>query len=366
MGEIVFELPVIKFKKLDNITNIISIRFYNKKDPYYEFSNYYPHPITIEGITYPTSENYYQSQKFVYEGASPKSLAYSKIIAQAKTPNKSRILALQKPGGGYKWRTDLNNIIEEYKSATINPDWDKVRNNVMRKAIYAKFNHSPLKDILLETYPSELIESSPRDDYWGEGKLKNGKNMLGKILEEVRFILRIINKLPIDPIPSPYNKAQWVIPGVLIASSYIGSKEITDKLINGAGVTVFVDLVDTKQRKNLNLYLYYDSSSFTQDYISFPIQDRKIENDLETLKIVKLISSLISEGETVAVHCLGGKGRTGVIIALVIWMIYGINAEDVLYFTEKNFQLREDKGKRCPHSPQTKIQKNQVKRIIEK
>lgn len=38
-------------------------------------------------------------------------------------------------------------------------------------------------------------------------------------------------------------------------------------------------------------------------------------------------------------------------------MIYGINAEDVLYFTEKNFQLRKDKGKRCPHSPQTKIQK---------
>lgn len=366
MRKITFELPVIKPERLDSSIDVTPIRFYDKKAPYYEFSNYYPHPITLDDVTYPTSENYYQSQKFVYEGASPESIAYSKIVAQANTPNKSRILALQKTGGGYKWRTDLNPLIKEYKDrgATINPNWDRVRDNVMRRVVYAKFSHSPLKETLLETYPRELIEASPRDNYWGEGKLKTGKNLLGKILEEVRFILRITNKLPIDPIPSPYRKAQWVIPGILIASSYIESEEVTEKLLIGGGVTVFVDLVDAKQRKKLNLYPYYESSIFRQHYVSFPIEDRKIEDDLETLKIATLISSLISEGEIVAVHCLGGKGRTGVIIALVLWMIYGMNAEDVLYFTEKNFQLREDKGKRCPHSPQTKVQKNQVKRII--
>ena len=125
-----------------------------------------------------------------------------------------------------------------------------------------------------------------------------------------------------------------------------------------------MDLIDKGQRKKLGLYPYFASSTFKQRYISFPIEDRKIEEDPKTLEIAAMISFLISEGEVVAIHCLGGKGRTGVIVALLLWMLYDMNAEDVLYFTENNFQQRQDKGRRCPHSPQTKVQRNQVKRII--
>ena len=359
-----FDIPILKPDDADLYR--AQIRFYDKKAPYFEFSNYYCQPITIDGVAYPTSENYYQSQKFVYDGASLDSIVYSEIVGQVNTPNKARILALQKPGGGYKWRTDLNPIIREYKDkgVVMNPNWDRVRDNVMRKVVYTKFSHAPLKDMLLETYPHILIEASPRDDYWGEGKSKTGKNKLGKILEEVRFILKILEKEPIIPPTSPYSKSQWVIPGVLVASSYIESDKITEKFVIEGKVTVFVDLIDKKQRKKLGLYAYFTPSTFKQRYISFPIEDRKIEDDPKTLEIASTISSLISEGEVAVVHCLGGKGRTGVIVALVLWMLYGMNADDVLYFTEHNFQLREDKGKRCPHSPQTKVQINQVKRII--
>lgn len=41
------------------------IFFYVKGQPYYEFTNFYDMPITINNITYPTSEHYFQSQKFV-------------------------------------------------------------------------------------------------------------------------------------------------------------------------------------------------------------------------------------------------------------------------------------------------------------
>ena len=40
------------------------IRFYKSKDKYYEFTNFWDSPITIDDITYPTSEHYFQSQKF--------------------------------------------------------------------------------------------------------------------------------------------------------------------------------------------------------------------------------------------------------------------------------------------------------------
>ena len=356
------QLPVIKPEGGREST----IRFYGKKDPYFEFSNYFPFSIDVHSVSYPSSENYYQAQKFVYIGASQDTLDYSDIVGQTNTPNKARILALQKIGGGYKWRTDLNSIIQEYKEKGVrmDPNWDEVRDNVMRSVVYAKFRNTKLQEKLLQTYPSTLIEASPRDDYWGEGKHKTGKNKLGRILEEVRFIIRILEDQPLSIPPPPYKKSQWVIPGILLASAYPESDKIVQDMVDKGQITVFVDLIDKKQRKRMNLYPYFDSPTFDQKYISFPIEDRKIQDDEETFTIASNLASFISQGEVIVIHCLGGKGRTGVIVALMMWLLYGMTSKDVLYFTEKNFHLRKDKGKRCLHSPQTRTQIAQVKRII--
>ena len=41
-----------------------SIRFYRVGDAYGEFSNFSPHPIRIGNREWPTSEHYFQAQKF--------------------------------------------------------------------------------------------------------------------------------------------------------------------------------------------------------------------------------------------------------------------------------------------------------------
>jgi ribA/ribD-fused uncharacterized protein len=43
-----------------------------------------------------------------------------------------------------------------------------------------------LKKLLKETCNRNIVEASNRDSYWGWGRDKKGKNMLGLILEEVR------------------------------------------------------------------------------------------------------------------------------------------------------------------------------------
>ena len=43
----------------------------------------------------------------------------------------SRILAGQKKKGGYKWTVPLNRLIDEYKDAKIDPNWDKNRVYIM-------------------------------------------------------------------------------------------------------------------------------------------------------------------------------------------------------------------------------------------
>lgn len=57
----------------------------------------------------------------------------------------------------------------------------------MKKCLLAKFEQNyDLKIKLLGTGDAILIESSPRDEYWGSGKYNMGKNKLGRLLMEVR------------------------------------------------------------------------------------------------------------------------------------------------------------------------------------
>ena len=42
-----------------------TIKFYSVGDEYGEFSNFSPFPISIDGVTWPTSEHYFQAQKFL-------------------------------------------------------------------------------------------------------------------------------------------------------------------------------------------------------------------------------------------------------------------------------------------------------------
>jgi ribA/ribD-fused uncharacterized protein len=60
----------------------------------------------------------------------------------------------------------------------------------MRIAVRQKFHtHQDIRQILLDTSDEELVEDAPSDYYWGIGVDGSGKNMLGKLLMEVRQAL---------------------------------------------------------------------------------------------------------------------------------------------------------------------------------
>lgn len=141
------------------------ITFYEPEDENGYLCNFSPHPLKLKGKIFPTSEHYYQSQKFV-------GTEYEERCRQAETPRQAFEMSRQ-PG------------------APVRKDWDDVKDDVMRQAVQAKFTQHPeLARLLLETGDAELAEDSPVDDYWGLGKDGNGKNKLGKILMEVREQLK--------------------------------------------------------------------------------------------------------------------------------------------------------------------------------
>lgn len=79
--------------------------------------------------------------------------------------------------------------------------WDRTRYDVVKRGNILKFRQNPeLKKMLFDTYPRQLVEASPHDKIWGVGLDETdpmindpenwrGRNLLGKVLTEVRDIL---------------------------------------------------------------------------------------------------------------------------------------------------------------------------------
>lgn len=138
-----------------------TINFYGANDEYGEFSNFAAFPIKVDGLMWPTSEHYFQAQKF--EDGS-----YREKIRKAKTP----MIAAQ-------WGRD--------RKMKLRRDWESVKVDVMLKAVMAKFSqHEELKNMLLETGDARLVEHTENDSYWGDGGNGRGRNMLGQLLMKVR------------------------------------------------------------------------------------------------------------------------------------------------------------------------------------
>ncbi|HEY1051668.1 MAG TPA: NADAR family protein [Prosthecobacter sp.] len=141
------------------------IKFYDVGGAFGEFSNFAAFPVKIGGKTWPTSEHYFQAQKFSDKGHVEKIRKTASPTAAARM-GRDRKVPLRK-------------------------DWEAVKNGVMRQALLAKFTQHPeLRELLLSTGERGLIESTASDAYWGDGGDGRGKNMLGRLLTEVRRDLR--------------------------------------------------------------------------------------------------------------------------------------------------------------------------------
>lgn len=143
----------------------MAISFYSTKDPYGAFSNFSSHPIRLDGQLWPTSEHYFQSQKF----GDP---VYRERIRTTRSP-------------------EIAARLGRSRKTPIRSEWEEIKDEVMYRAVLAKFQaHPKLNELLLSTGEEEIIEKTTSDTYWGCGTDGTGKNMLGKILMRVRAELR--------------------------------------------------------------------------------------------------------------------------------------------------------------------------------
>jgi hypothetical protein len=141
--------------------------FFYEQD-FYVLSNFSAFTLMWRGHRFDTSEAAYHYEKF-RDGA----IGYAEAIREAPSAHEA-----------FK-------IAERYKSER-RADWDLVKDEIMLSILRAKADqHEYVRRKLLATGTRELIENSWRDDYWGWGPNRDGKNMLGKLWMRVRDELRV-------------------------------------------------------------------------------------------------------------------------------------------------------------------------------
>ena len=141
------------------------IKFYKVHDDYGFMSNFAPYPFSDGSKICPTSEHYFQAQKFLVPEIQEK-------IRQIASPMDAAL----------EGRNRQN---------PLRPDWEEIKDKVMLQALRMKFSQHPeIAKELLSTGEAIIIEHTRNDAYWADSGDGSGKNKLGLLLIQVREELK--------------------------------------------------------------------------------------------------------------------------------------------------------------------------------
>lgn len=128
------------------------------KGPYSFLSNFHKQPITYKGVEWATSEHAYQAMKTLDEEEREE-------VRRQSTPGRAKRAG---------------------RKVTLRNDWEEIKVDVMHDILKAKFSVPEMRDTLLLTEKSLLVEGNHwGDTFWGVCK-GEGENWLGRLLMKIR------------------------------------------------------------------------------------------------------------------------------------------------------------------------------------
>jgi len=164
----------------------------------------------------------------------------------------------------------------------------------------------------------------------------------------------------------PLIRTYWVLDGVLMAGEYPalfdeGENRKTLRWMLDHGVNSFIDLTEQGEA-GLKPYLGYlheeaERLGVQVKYNRCPIPDMSTPEVDEMKHILAQIEDAIANGDTVYLHCYGGKGRTGTVVGCYL-VNQGMSGEAAL---QRIAQLRGDLHNGLVRSPETEEQRELVR-----
>lgn len=155
------------------------------------------------------------------------------------------------------------------------------------------------------------------------------------------------------------NKSSYFVEDLALFGSS-PTQQFVDYLEEELDIRYFVDLTYDNER-NIDAY----TTRYTK--IRYPIKDQKIPtNQLEFCKLVLRLCDILKAGGKMYLHCKGGHGRSGVVVAAVLGVYHNVGSEEALAMTYKFHQNRKvmrDRW-RIIGSPQTYAQKEFIRQLF--
>lgn len=156
------------------------------------------------------------------------------------------------------------------------------------------------------------------------------------------------------------DRCSYFIEDISLFGSY-PTQEFADHL-QEMGIEYFIDLTEESDKHIVK----YQVNSNTKK-INYPIRDKDIPDNIKTFSgFILALMEIIKNNKKLYIHCRGGHGRSGIVVACLIKLYYGIDVDKALDLTYECHQKRRVMRDRWRQlgSPQTLAQKNFVKDLF--
>lgn len=116
------------------------------------------------------------------------------------------------------------------------------------------------------------------------------------------------------------------------------------------GITCFVDLTTNAEKENLEYNYKFKNTIF------FPIRDNQAPLVIDNyIKFIIRLSNLIEKKEKIYIHCKGGHGRSGMVIASLMCYLENMFPREAIDLTTRIHSVRilmKDKyrNRKCPEN----------------
>jgi Inositol hexakisphosphate len=152
------------------------------------------------------------------------------------------------------------------------------------------------------------------------------------------------------PLPGSY----WVVPGHLLAGDYAGGSSEGDARrrlarLREAGVTYFLDLTVAGELDPYDALI--DRAEVAVQYRRMPIHDFGVPGAGEMARILDAIDEALAAGHVVYLHCRGGLGRTGTVVACHL-VRHGASPSAALATIADWLRETPSRGRPSPETPE--------------
>jgi len=100
------------------------------------------------------------------------------------------------------------------------------------------------------------------------------------------------------------------------------------QILRSLGINIFVDLTTRREKQTFNFSYHQENDIMV---IHYPIRDNHIPmNPSSFMEFILTLSNLIQNGQKMYLHCKGGHGRSGLVVASLMCFNDNINPQKAL------------------------------------